>query len=330
LRLAELPRVRLATLPTPLEEAPRLAAALGGPRLWLKRDDLTGFALGGNKVRKLEFLLAEALAQGADLIVSGAGPQSNHLRTTAAAARRLGLEAVLVMHGAPPAEVQGNHLLDALLGTEIFFTGSEDRTAVDRAIEEVAEARRRTGRRPYVIPRGGASPLGSAGYVAALLELEAQRVAAGLHIDHLVCAVGSCGTLAGVWLGAAWLHAPYRIWGISVSRPRAECEARVRDLAAATGALLDLPPPDAATAPTITEDYLGPGYGLLTREGAEAIRLLARTEGVFLDPVYTGKAMAGLVDLARRGAFGREESVLFLHTGGAPALFAHAEELSRG
>src|SRR5262249_11801953 len=156
-----------------------------------------------------------------------------------------------------------------------------------------------------------------------------QRLSAGLHLDHLVCAVGSCGTLAGVWLGAAWLRAPYRIWGISVSRPRAECEVRVRDLAAATAALLELPPPDLAAPPTIMDDYLGPGYGLLTPEGAEAIRLLARTEGVFLDPVYTGKAMAGLADLARRGAFGREESVLFLHTGGAPALFAHAEELSR-
>ncbi|MFQ5856413.1 MAG: D-cysteine desulfhydrase family protein [Anaerolineae bacterium] len=327
MRLSELPRVLLGTLPTPLDEAPRLSQALGGLRVLLKRDDLTGFALGGNKVRKLEYLLAKALDQNADVVVTGAGLQSNHLRTTAAGARKLGLDAVLVMHGDPPAEVQGNYLLDRLAGAEIIFTGDDDRSSVDRALEEVADDLRRRGRRPYVIPRGGASPLGSVGYVACALEMEMQLVAQGERADHLVCATGACGTQAGLWLGATWLQAPYRIWGISVSRPREECLARVRSLATATAELLELAPPPPSAAPTVLEDYLGPGYGIVTPEAVEAIRLLARTEGVFLDPVYTGKAVAGLVDLVRQGEISRDETVVFLHTGGAPGLFAHAREL---
>lgn len=330
MRLTELPRVQLATLPTPIEEAPRLSAALGGGRILFKRDDLTGLALGGNKVRKLEYLLAEALEQGADVVVTGAGPQSNHVRLTAGAARKLGLDPVLVMFGDPPPAVEGNYLLDQLLGAEIVFTGSADRSSVDRVLEEVADNLRRGGRRPYVIPRGGASALGSVGYVAAALELEEQLVAQRLRVDHLVCAVGSCGTVAGLVLGARWLQANYRIWGISVSRPRPECLAGIDDLTAATAARLDLAPGAPRRELVVLDDYLPPGYGLLNPQTAEAIRLVARTEGIFLDPVYTGKAMAGLIDLVRRGAIGRDETVLFLHTGGAPGLFAHAVELSRG
>ena len=325
--LPDLPRIPLANLPTPLEEAPRLTEALGGPRIFLKRDDLTGMGLGGNKVRKLEYLLADALKQNADVIVTGAGPQSNHLRLTAAAARKLGLDVVLVMFGNPPDEPQGNYLLDQLMGTEIIFTNSADRSSVDRGLEEVADDLRRRGRRPYVIPRGGASPLGSVGYVACAQEIETQCLAQGVKIDHLVCAVGSCGTLAGLWLGASWLNALYRIWGLSVSRPRAECLTRMQHLAAEAGKILGLTIPPTFELPIIRDDYLGPGYGLVTPEAAAAIRLLARTEGIFLDPVYTGKAMAGLVDIVQRGEIGRDETVLFLHTGGAPSLFAHAATL---
>lgn len=320
--LAEVPRVCLGTLPTPLEEAPRLSQALGGPRILLKRDDLTGLALGGNKVRKLEYLLAEALEQDADVVVSGAGPQSNHLRTTAAAARKLGLDAVLVMYGDPPAEAQGNYLLDLLAGADIRFTNDEDRASVDRGLAEAADDLRQQGRRPYTIPRGGASPLGSVGYVAGALELEMQCIEQRVRIDHLICATGSCGTQAGLWVGATWLQAPYRIWGITVSRPREECLARIENLAAGTAELLKLDPP--SEAPIVLDDYLGPGYGVETPETIEAIRLLARTEGIFLDPVYTGKAMAGLIDLVRRREIGPGETVVFLHTGGAPGLFAHA------
>lgn len=326
MHLSQLPRVSLGTLPTPLEEAPRLSGALGGPRILFKRDDLTGFALGGNKVRKLEYLLAEVVDQDADVVVTGAGPQSNYLRTAAAAARKLGLDAVLVMHGDPPAEVQGNYLLDRLAGAEIIFTHDEDRSSVDRALDEVADDLRRRGRRPYVIPRGGASPIGSAGYVACTLELETQLLAAGVRADHLVCATGACGTQAGLWLGAAWLQAAYRIWGITVSRPREECLTRVRSLATATAELLGLAPPPSES-PIVLEEYLGTGYGIVTAEAVEAIRLVARTEGMFLDPVYTGKAMAGLIDLVRKGRLGQDETVVFLHTGGAPGLFAHAQDL---
>lgn len=327
--LSRLPRVSLATLPTPLEEAPRLSDALGGPRIFLKRDDLTGFALGGNKVRKLEYLLAEAWAQGADVVVTGAGPQSNYLRATAAAARRLGLDAVLVMYGPPPAEVQGNYLLDRLTGVKVIFTGEQDRSSVDRALEGVAEDLRRQGRRPYVIPRGGASALGSVAYVVCARELEEQRIARDIGVDHLICAVGACGTLAGLWLGAHALHAPYRLWGITVSRPREECRARLTRLAAETAAILGISPPPPGQVPPVLDDHLGPGYGVPTPEGVEAIRLVARTEGIFLDPVYTGKAMAGLVDLVRRGEIGRDETVVFLHTGGEPGLFAHAAEVAQ-
>ena len=403
--IAALPRVSLATLPTPLEEAPRLSEALGGVRVLFKRDDLTGFALGGNKVRKLEYLMGDVLQQGADVIVTGAGPQSNYLRTTAAAACKLGLDAVLVMYGHPPAEVQGNYLLDRLTGVEIRFTGDEDRTSVDRALGEVAEELRRQGRRPYVIPRGGASPLGSVGYVVCAQELAEQCAAQGVQVDHLVCAVGACGTLAGLWLGIisplairhspfATRHSPLRIWGISVSRPREECLQRILDIATETAQLLGVSIPPTAVgasrgeafstrrsrgerhritkrprrahgwsgeclAPTehvaqegkgiespsgpaehtvglenasplltVLEDYLGPGYGIVTPEAVEAIRLTARTEGIFLDPVYTGKAMAGLIDLVRRGEIRKGETVVFLHTGGQPGLFAHAGVLS--
>ncbi|MFQ5612536.1 MAG: D-cysteine desulfhydrase family protein, partial [Anaerolineae bacterium] len=329
MKLATLPRLRLATLPTPLQRARRLSAALGGPDIWFKRDDLTGFALGGNKVRKLEFLAAEAVAQGADIIVTGAGAQSNHVRTTVAVARHLGLDCRVVLYGSRPAQAQGNLLLDELLGAEIVFTNDPDRSRLDRRIAEEGERLRAEGRQPYVIGRGGASPLGGAGYVACALELAAQLVDSGLQPDHLVCPVGSCGTLAGLIAGSGWLRAGYRLHGVTVSRARAEVLERLQALASETAALLDLgldPVLDPARL-VVYEDYIGPGYGVPTPEGIEAIRLVAQTEGVFLDPVYSGKAMAGLIDLIRRGQFGPGETVVFLHSGGWPALFAHALEL---
>ncbi len=327
MRLTSLPRLSLAQLPTPLDDVPRLTQQLNGPRILFKRDDLTGMGLGGNKVRKLEFLLADALQQRADVIVTGAGPQSNHLRLTAAAARKCGLDVVLVMFGNRPRETQGNFLLDELLGAEIIFTNDADRSSVDRALQEVAEDLRRRGRCPYIIPRGGATPLGSVGYVECVQELETQRVAQRVQVDHLVCAVGSCGTLAGLWLGACCFNAPYQLWGISVSRPRGECLARVQQLATDAAQILDVKPPRASMLPILRNEYLGTGYGIVTPEAVDAIRLVARTEGIFLDPVYTGKAMAGLMDLIRRGEIGKDEMVVFLHTGGAPSLFAHASVL---
>lgn len=329
MKLAALPRVRLATLPTPLYHAQRLSDALGGPDIWFKRDDLTGFGLGGNKVRKLEFLAADALAQGANILVTGAGAQSNHVRTTIAAARRLGMECRVVLYGSRPAQTQGNLLLDELLGAEIIFTGNPDRSQLDRRIVQEGERLRAAGRTPYVIGRGGASALGSAGYVACALELAGQLADARLHPDHLVCAVGSCGTLAGLAVGARWLQAGYRLHGVTVSRPRAEVAARLQQLSTKTASLLGLglPPPDPERV-TIHDGYIGPGYGITTPQGVSAIRLVAQTEGILLDPVYTGKAMAGLINQIQTGRIVKGQTVIFLHTGGWPGLFAHANELA--
>lgn len=327
MKLTALPRVRLATLPTPLQRAERLSQLLDGPEIWFKRDDLTGFGLGGNKVRKLEFLAADALEQGADTLVTGAGPQSNHVRTTMAVAAHLGMKGVAVFYGSRPAESQGNFLIDELLSAETIFTESPDRTTVDQRLISEGERLRREGRRPYVIGRGGASSLGSAGYVAASLEIQTQLLELKLRPDYLFVATGSCGTHAGLLVGTQWLQPGYRLCGVTVSRPYAEAVTRIEKLASETAALLELNLSFAQADITLYEDYIGPGYGIPTPECIEAIKLVAQAEGIFLDPVYSGKAMAGLIDLIRRGEIKRGETVLFLHTGGGPSLFAYASAL---
>jgi D-cysteine desulfhydrase family pyridoxal phosphate-dependent enzyme len=328
MRLTSLPRLRLAALPTPLHRAERLSAALGGPEIWFKRDDLTGFGAGGNKIRKLEFLAADALAQDADTLVTGAGPQSNHVRMTMAVAARLGLKGVAVFHGFRPGETQGNLLLDELLGAELVFSNNPDRSQLDGRIVAEAERLQAAGRRPYVIGRGGASPLGSVGYVAASLEILNQLAELQMHVDYLFCAIGSCGTQTGLLVGARWLQPGYRVYGVTVSRPRQECLARLEKLASETMKLLELKLDLSREEIIVDENYIGAGYGLPTPACVEAIRLVAQTEGVFLDPVYSGKAMAGLIDLIRRGEIDRQAKVLFLHTGGFPSLFAYPAELT--
>jgi D-cysteine desulfhydrase family pyridoxal phosphate-dependent enzyme len=321
-RMARFP---LALLPTPLVEAPRLRRALDGPRIYFKRDDLTGFGFGGNKVRGLEFFLADALAQQADVIVTGAGPQSNHIRATAAAARVAGLDVVAVVHDSRPSEPQGNLLLDALLGVELRFTNDPNRALVDVRIDEVAAELRAAGRRPYTIPRGGASALGALGYVECVRELSAQAQAQGLHIDRLVLATGSCGTQAGLLAGLHVHGVRIGVLGITVSRPVPECLERVTRIAQAAGRLMGHALELAVDEVVVRDGFIGPGYGIPTAEGTDAIRLVARTEGIFLDPTYTGKAMAGLIAEVRAGRLGRDETVVFLHTGGEPGLFAHPE-----
>ncbi len=321
LGLKNIPRVPLAFLPTPIMEAPRLAAASGGPTLWIKRDDLTGFGFGGNKIRGLEFLLADALAQGADTLVTGAAPQSNYVRATAAVAAHAGLNMIAVYSGTPPPLVQGNYRLTRLLGAEIRFTGDADRASVDGAIEETANELRSAGQRPYTIPRGGASVLGTLSYVQAAYELAEQCAAKGIVPDAIVLATGSCGTQAGLLAGAQLLRLPWRVEGFTVSRPVDEVKSRVLALAQAAierlGSRHTIAPQDVI----VHGGFIGPGYGVPTAEGAEAIRLVARREGIFLDPTYTGKAMAGFLAYCRAGHFRREETILFLHTGGEPALF---------
>jgi D-cysteine desulfhydrase len=315
--LPSLPRVPLVTAPTPLHPAPRLSAAVG-VEVWFKRDDLTGLGLGGNKLRGLEYLLGDALAQGCDCIVTGAGPQSNWAMLAALAATRCGLDPYLVFYGSPVPPT-GNLLLDELIGANVRFTGELERASVDGAIEKLAAELSAAGRRPYLVPRGGATGLGATGYVRASLELAGQLTAADLIPSQLWLATGSCGTQAGLVAAARWLRAPYEVAGVTVSRPVDECLARITSLADAAGELLGLPPADH-NGVTVVGGYLGPGYGQPSPEGESATRLVARTEGVFLDPVFGAKAMAALVDAATARRI--DGPVVFLVSGGAATLFA--------
>ena len=318
--LPELPRVPLVVAPTPLVIAPRLSAKLG-VEVWFKRDDLTGQGLGGNKVRGLEYLLGDALARGCDSLVTGAGPQSNWAMLAALTARQCGLTPYLVFYGSPVGAT-GNLLLSELAGADIRFTGELDRASVDGAIEKLGASLSTAGHQPYVVPRGGATPLGAAGYVRAGLELESQLMAQGLRPKQLWLPTGSCGTQAGLVAGARWLRSSYDVVGVSVSRPVSECVQRVTSLANGAADLLGLPAVDDAT---VLDGYLGPGYGLASRAGEAAARLVAGTEGVFLDPVFGAKAMAALIDTARTGRL--DGPVVFLLTGGAGTLFAGSKDV---
>jgi len=321
-RLDALPRARLGLLPTPLAPAAALGAATGVPGLWIKHDELIGYGFGGNKIRGLELLLADARAHDADLLVTGAGAQSNHVRATAVCAAGAGLQCIAVYWGSRPAVVQGNLRLTELVGGQTEFTGDPDRAAVDRAIEQTAARARAAGRRPYAIPRGGACALGVLGHVLAVRELLHQCKESGLQPRHIVLAVGSGATLAGWLLGSAWLGASWRIHGVSVSRPAAEVRGRVVALAAEAAALLDAAAAIVEADVPVRDDFIGPGYGLPSGAGDRAIALSARCQGLFLDPTYTGKACAGLQAMAAEGRFADGGPVIFLHTGGEPALFA--------
>ncbi len=313
------PRVSIAHLPTPLEMLPRLTALLRGPQLWVKRDDQTGLATGGNKTRKLEFLVAEALAQKADTLVTCGAAQSNHARQTAAAAARFGLACTLVLRGHPPAQAQGNLLLDQLLGADVVWAGD---TPIAERLEEVAESLKAHGRRPYIVPYGGSNPVGVCGYVAAMEELMAQMAREGISFDHIILASSSGGTQAGLMVAARVLGYRGRILGISVDLLAGPLRQRMAELATATADHLGLPLSFAPEDFAVEDNYLGGGYGVIGDLEREAIRLLARTEGLLLDPVYTGRAFGGLIDLIRRGAFSPQERVLFWHTGGVAGLFA--------
>ncbi len=316
------PRVSIAHLPTPLEPLPRLTAHLGGPQLWVKRDDQTGLATGGNKTRKLEFLVAEALARGADTLVTCGAAQSNHARQTAAAAARFGLACTLVLRGREPDLCQGNLLLDRWLGAGVVWAGDAPLT---EKLEEVAEGLRAEGKAVYIVPYGGSNPVGVCGYVAAMEELLTQCARLGIGFDHILLASSSGGTQAGLIVGARALGYAGRILGISVDLPAAPLQEVILDLAVATaghlGLRLDLSPQDVA----VNDGYLGGGYGVVGDLEREAIRTAARTEGLLLDPVYTGRALGGLLDLIRRGYFSPGERVLFWHTGGTAGLFARPD-----
>jgi len=330
MNLARFARRRYTPAPTPIEKLDHLSRHLGGPDIYIKRDDLTGLTGGGNKTRKLEFLVAEALAQGADTLITVGAVQSNHCRLTLAAAVREGLKCRLVLEQRVPGSYQpqasGNNFLFDLLGVErvTVVDGGADLDAAMRAVAAELEAE---GRRGYIIPGGGSNPLGALGYVACAEELLAQTFDLGLALDAVVCASGSAGTHAGLLVGLTGCNADLPLTGINVRRPQAEQEANVHGLAEKTAALLGLPaiPRESVRA---LDQWVGPGYSLPTDEMVEAVRLLARLEGVLLDPVYTGKAMAGLISLIHQGEWTSGEKVMFLHTGGAPALYAYQPVLS--
>lgn len=322
-----IPRVRLAALPTPLEPLPRLSAALGGPRLLVKRDDLTGLAMGGNKTRKLEYVLADAQSNGARTLITVGAAQSNHCRQTAALAARMGLGCILVLNGDPRQSPSGNYLLDQLFGAEIVWTTRDDRAA---ALQKAFETAWEAGRRPYLIPLGASNPIGALAYENAFQEFLAQSGAWG-QVDWIVVASSSGGTQAGLALGARRAGWHGRVMGISIDEPEDDLKEIIAHLASEAadrlGADLRLKPEDIF----VNAEFLGAGYGVLGAPEREAIRLFAQTEGLLLDPVYTGRAAAGMIALIRQGFFKPGETVLFWHTGGTPALFAdsYAPELMK-
>jgi D-cysteine desulfhydrase family pyridoxal phosphate-dependent enzyme len=322
MRLATLPRYPLAALPTPLHRAGNLETALGPrcPRIYLKRDDLTGLAFGGNKARKLEYLLADALASDATTLVTEGAAQSNHARITAAAAAIAGLRSLLVLDARHGSDIAGNLLLDHLLGAEVRIV--PDKAARTALMAAIGDELRAAGERPYVIPTGGSVPIGAAGYVTMVAELLAQLLTAGEAPSRLYFPTGSLGTQAGLVVGVRAFSAPFAVYGVAVEHSVEQLIADGATLANGTAELLGLGQRFGVTDITIDGRFIGAAYGVPTEEGLEAIRLLARTEAVFLDAVYSGKAMASLISHARAGDLDPSEAVVFLHTGGGPSLFA--------
>lgn len=308
---------------TPIEKLDRLSKALGGPTISIKRDDLLGLTAGGNKTRKLEYLVADAIKQGADTLITCGAVQSNHCRLTLAAAVREGLACQLVLTepetGYNPL-ASGNHLLFHLLGAEKIEVIPSDGDML-AAMEELAQALKKEGRKAYVIPVGGSNEVGSLGYMACAEEIEQQAWETGTPFDFVVTATGSAGTQAGLIAGFMARQSKTKVIGVNVSRDRATQEAKVLELLHATAETVGLTGEILPSAVRCEDQYVGPGYALPTDEMIEAVQLLARTEGILLDPVYTGKAMAGLIGMVRQGQFTKEDHVLFLHTGGSPALY---------
>ena len=308
-------RLHFAHLPTPVEEMPRLTRALNGPQLWVKRDDQTGLAFGGNKTRKLEYLLADAQNQGARTLITAGAVQSNHCRQTLAAAAKFGMDCILVLFGDPPDPPDGNHFLFHLLGAELVFTA---RDKVQNKLAEVFEQAKAENRQPYLIPYGGSNPIGASGYVNAMLELAEQNC----QPDWIVFPSSSGGTQAGMLVGARLSGYAGKILGISVDEPAEVLRLRVAELANQTAAFLGEPLTFSPEEVLVNDAYTGEGYAIMGEPEIEAVQLFARQEALMLDPVYTGRAAAGLIDLIRQGYFPKEDTVLFWHTGGTPALFA--------
>lgn len=328
MHIEKLPRFRLTGLPTPLEALPRLSRELGGPELWVKRDDLTGLALGGNKSRKLEFLVGRALEEGADTLITLGAAQSNHCRQTAAAAAKAGLRCELILNGKKPELANGNLLLNRLFGANEHWIERSERAS---KLKSLAEDPRARGRKPYLIPVGGSNGVGATGYVVAMIELMGQLRTIGHRVDHIVFGSSSGGTQAGILLGARVAGFEGELHGLSIDKndpEHFEYEMEVAQIANDCAAYIGANEHFTRDDVKMVYGYMGEGYGVVGDLEREAIRLMARTEGIVLDPVYAGRAFGALVDLIRKGSFKRGETVLFWHTGGAPALFAYAKEIA--
>ena len=310
------PRLHFAHLPTPIEELPRLTEHLNGPKILVKRDDQTGLAFGGNKTRKLEFLVAEALEQGATTLITGGALQSNHCRQTAAAAARFGLDCILVLNGEMPDRSSANLLLDQLFGAEIVTI--KDRSLRDQILQQTYDKADSDGRKPYLVAYGGSNPTGALGYAFAMKEFMEQNA----HADWIVFGTSSGGTHAGLVLGQRVFGYKGKVLGVSIDEPEEWLKRRVSSLASDAsdkiGEHIEFTGEDVLA----NEEYCKAGYGVLTDAEREAVKLFAKTEGLLLDPVYTGRAAAGMLDLIRKGFFKKNETILFWHTGGQPALFA--------
>jgi D-cysteine desulfhydrase family pyridoxal phosphate-dependent enzyme len=328
MKLNSIPRIDLASLPTPLEEAPRLAKALGLSRLLIKRDDLTGLALGGNKARKLEYLMADALEQKADVVLTLGGPQSNHARMTAAAAKKCGMDSILFLGGLPEVrEMNGNLLLNALFDAEMRYSLKANVPQLQAMMDKEAESLREQGRIPYPIPVGGSTPVGALGYVAAVRELAGQLKPSDRNC-LIFAAVGSAGTVAGLQLGVKLFLPEAEVIGISVSRKKKPLQKDAARVASGSAGMIEAGMSFAPDDFTIIDGYMGERYGIPSPAGNDAILMAAHTEALVLDPVYTGKALSGLIGMARAEHFDKSRTVVFIHTGGAPALFAAPEQFA--
>jgi D-cysteine desulfhydrase family pyridoxal phosphate-dependent enzyme len=314
--MMDLPRLHFAHLPTRVDELPRLTEHLQGPRILVKRDDQTGLAFGGNKTRKLEFLVAEALEQGAKTLITGGALQSNHCRQTAAAAARFGLDCTLVLNGEMPDHPSANLLLDQMFGAEIV--AMTDRALRDQTLQETFDKAVLAGRKPYLVTYGGSSPTGALGYAFAMKEFMEQTIQA----DWIVFGTSSGGTHAGLVLGQRLFGYKGKVLGISIDEAEEWLKSRVSALASDASEKMGERIEFARDDVLANEEYCGAGYGVLTDLEREAVKLFAKYEGLLLDPVYTGRAAAGMIDLIRKGFFRKDETVLFWHTGGQPALFA--------
>lgn len=324
--LAQYPRRRYTEGQTPVEKLERLTAAVGGANIYIKRDDLLGLTGGGNKTRKLEFLVADALKQGADTLITCGGIQSNHCRLTLAAAVKEGLKCRLILSEITPGSYHtgagGNVFLYHMLGAEnikVVPWGSD----VMAEMEQAADKAKEEGRKPYIVPMGGSNALGALGYVACAEEIMQQAFFSGVPIDHIVIACGSAGTYSGLLFGLRGNNCHIPITGISVLNSKEVLQRRIAEIIEKIADYLGVNVPIPQETVSLFDEYLGEGYTVPTAGMIEAVKLVARTEGILLDPTYTGKAMAGLIDLTRKGYFKKSDNVLFLHTGGLPGLYAN-------